>query len=51
MGRSLFVLSCRYADRCYPDDYAALSDDPDWELKHLPNHEGRAMSVPQPGGD
>lgn len=34
--RSLFVLSCRYADRSItPDDYAALSSDPDWELKHL----------------
>lgn len=34
--RSLFVLSCRYAERSISaDDYAALSNDPEWELKHL----------------
>jgi hypothetical protein len=34
--RSLFVLSCQYADRSISaDDYAALSNDPEWELKHL----------------
>lgn len=34
--RTLFVLSCQYAERSIsPDDYAALSNDPDWELKHL----------------
>ena len=35
-SRSLFVLSCRLVGRSIsPVDYAALSDDPDWELKHL----------------
>ena len=34
--RSLFVLSCQYAARSIsPEDYAALADDPEWELKHL----------------
>lgn len=34
--RSLFVLSCRYAQKAISlDDYTALSDDPAWELKHL----------------
>jgi hypothetical protein len=34
--RSLFVLSCQYSERSItPDDYAALSNDPAWELKHL----------------
>lgn len=34
--RGLFILSCQYADRTISaDDYAALSSDPDWELKHL----------------
>ena len=34
--RTLFVLSCQYADRTMtPDAYAALSDDVEWELKHL----------------
>src|SRR6476661_11208431 len=34
--RSLFVLSCRYAQKAIsPADYAALSEDPSWELKHL----------------
>ncbi len=35
-SRGLFVLSCQYADRSISaEDYAALSSDPDWELKHL----------------
>lgn len=35
-ARGLFVLSCQYAERAItPIDYAALSEDPDWELKHL----------------
>ena len=35
-ARTLFVLSCRYADKSISAvDYAALSNDPDWELKHL----------------
>ena len=35
-ARGLFVLSCQYADRSIsPDDYAALSNDPEWQLKHL----------------
>jgi hypothetical protein len=34
--RALFVLSCQYAERSISaDDYAALADDPEWELKHL----------------
>ena len=34
--RGLFVLSCQYAERSISaDDYAALSNDPEWELKHL----------------
>ena len=34
--RALFVLSCQYAERSITaDDYAALSNDPDWQLKHL----------------
>ena len=34
--RQLFILSCQYAERVItPDDYAALGDDPDWQLKHL----------------
>jgi hypothetical protein len=35
-SRSLFVLSCRLVGRSIsPVDYAALSNDPDWELKYL----------------
>jgi hypothetical protein len=35
-GRGLFVLSCQYATRSIsPEDYAALANDPDWELKLL----------------
>jgi hypothetical protein len=35
-ARSLFVLSCQYADRTISaEQYAALANDPDWQLKHL----------------
>jgi hypothetical protein len=35
-ARSLFVLSCQYAQKSIlAADYAALSEDPEWELKHL----------------
>ena len=35
-GRNLFVVSCQYANRSItPDEYGALRDDPDWELKSL----------------
>lgn len=35
-ARELFVLACQYASRTIaPDVYAALVDDPDWQLKHL----------------
>jgi hypothetical protein len=34
--RELFVLSCQYGRRIITaDEYAALSNDPDWQLKHL----------------
>ena len=34
--RQLFILSCQYAERVITlDDYSALSEDPDWQLKHL----------------
>jgi hypothetical protein len=34
--RGLFILSCQYAHKTIsPADYAALSEDPAWELKHL----------------
>lgn len=34
--RGLFILSCQYANRSITaDEYAALADDPEWELKHL----------------
>jgi hypothetical protein len=34
--RELFIVSCQYASRVIaPDDYSALADDPQWELKHL----------------
>jgi hypothetical protein len=34
--RSLFVLSCQYANRTISaEEYSALSSDPDWELKPL----------------
>jgi hypothetical protein len=32
----MFVVSCQYANRSItPEEYGALADDPDWELKHL----------------
>jgi hypothetical protein len=35
-SRELFVLSCQYANRSItPDEYHALAEDPDWELKPL----------------
>ncbi len=34
--RGLFVLSCQYGTRSISaEDYAALSGDPEWQLKHL----------------
>jgi len=34
--RSLFILSCQYAQKSISaDEYAALSNDPEWLLKHL----------------
>jgi len=34
--RSLFVLSCQYAERSIsPQDYAVFATDPEWQLKHL----------------
>ena len=34
--RALFILSCQYASRTIsPEEYAALTEDPDWELKPL----------------
>ena len=35
-GRGLFVLSCQYANRSITlEEYRALVEDPDWQLKHL----------------
>src|SRR5207249_12236979 len=35
-ARGLLVLSCQFSrGSISADDYAALSTDPDWELKHL----------------
>ena len=35
-GRGMFIVSCQYANRSItPEEYAALADDPEWELKHL----------------
>ena len=35
-ARELFVLSCQYGNRTIsPEDYSALANDPDWELKPL----------------
>ena len=35
-GRGMFLVSCQYANRSItPEEYAALADDPEWELKHL----------------
>jgi hypothetical protein len=34
--RELFIVACQYGARVItPDDYSALADDPEWELKHL----------------
>jgi hypothetical protein len=34
--RGMFVLSCQYANRSITaDEYNALADDPEWQLKHL----------------
>jgi hypothetical protein len=34
--RELFIVACQYAARVITlDDYSALADDPEWELKHL----------------
>ena len=34
--RGMFIVSCQYANRSIsPEEYGALADDPDWELKHL----------------
>jgi hypothetical protein len=34
--RGLFVLSCQYANRSITsDEYNALAEDPEWQLKHL----------------
>ena len=35
-GRGMFIVSCQYANRSItPEEYSALADDPEWELKHL----------------
>ncbi len=35
-GRNLFVVSCQYANRSITaDEYAALIQDPDWEMRPL----------------
>jgi hypothetical protein len=35
-GRGMFVLSCQYANRSItPEEYAALTSDPEWEMKPL----------------
>jgi hypothetical protein len=32
----MFIVSCQYANRSISaEEYGALADDPDWELKHL----------------
>jgi hypothetical protein len=34
--RGLFVASCQYANRSITaEEYRALADDPEWQLKHL----------------
>ena len=34
--RGLFVVSCQYANRSITlEEYRALADDPDWQMKHL----------------
>ena len=35
-SRGMFIVSCQYANRSITaEEYSALADDPDWELKHL----------------
>ena len=35
-GRGMFIVSCQYSNRSISaEEYAALADDPEWELKHL----------------
>ena len=35
-GRGMFIVSCQYANRSITaDEYGALRDDPDWEMKPL----------------
>ena len=35
-GRGMFVVSCQYANRSITtEEYSALANDPEWELKHL----------------
>ena len=35
-GLNRFVVACRYASQSItPEQYRALADDPEWELKHL----------------
>ena len=35
-GRGMFIVSCQYSNRSItPDEYNALAEDPDWELKPL----------------
>jgi hypothetical protein len=35
-SRALFILSCQYGNRAISaEEYAALANDPDWELKPL----------------
>ena len=34
--RGMFIVSCQYANRSISvEEYGALANDPDWELKHL----------------
>lgn len=35
-GRGMFLVSCQYVNRSITaEEYAALADDPTWDLKHL----------------
>jgi hypothetical protein len=35
-GRELFIVSCQYSNRSITlDEYNALAEDPEWELKPL----------------
>lgn len=35
-SRGMFLVSCQYANRSITaEEYGALADDPEWELKHL----------------